>query len=81
MEIEGVPDEAVVDSNDQPKAKVRVQFFGPDRKVLVTNSEGKFKVSLKDGTYRVKITDGKKSMEFENVPVGGNVTREFKLLW
>jgi hypothetical protein len=71
----------VVDSSDRPRRRARVELLGPEKKLLVTDGDGRFTVSLRDGTYRVRITDGRRSMVFENVDVFGELSRTFTLEW
>ena len=71
----------VVAKNGEPKAGVRVELVGPQKKLAITDGQGKFSTSLKDGSYSVRITDGKRNMVFENVDVRKDRSQTFTLLW
>ena len=71
----------VVAKNGQPKARLRVELVGPQKRLVITDAQGKFKVSLRDGSYSVRITDGKRDMVFEDVDARSDRSQTFKLLW
>lgn len=73
----------VLTKDGTPKPNVRVDLLGPDKKVLLSNSQGKFNVSLSAGYYTVRITDANRQMNFPetSIPASGTVTRTFQLKW
>jgi Carboxypeptidase regulatory-like domain len=65
------------------KALVRVDARGPQQRVTVTDSDGKFALGLPAGTYTIEIREGNRVVQFSvSIPDGNApVKRNFALPW
>jgi len=61
-----------------PKRYVRIEMYGPDSVYTFTDENGRFIVNVRDGEYKVQISERDRVMHFE-VKVPGR--SEFVLSW
>jgi len=69
----------VVGQDGEPKAYVRVNIIGPQKRTVVTDEDGRFTVDLLAGRYTVRVTDNRRRMDFRGISPGGR--KEFPLKW
>ena len=73
----------VTGTGGHSKALVRVDARGPQQRVTVTDSNGKFALGLSAGTYTIEIREGNRVVQFSvSIPDGNSpVKRDFALPW
>lgn len=63
-------------------AGVRVDFFGPTKRVVLTDAAGDFNVTLPGGVYQVRVSSGMRRHESKHrVMDDGNQELKLKVDW
>jgi hypothetical protein len=76
-----VVDVQVVGAESHPLPSVRIDFRGPTRAVRVTDKEGKAKLKLAVGVYRIRVSQRNRRMDFEKNIESDTTNLRLKVRW
>ena len=78
----GILEGQVVGADGQPLANLRIDIFGPQKRVTVTDQEGRFAVDAPGGVYRIRISKHPQQVEYRaTIPDQGKAQRQFRVEW
>ena len=72
----------VVGPDGSPRPNVRIDLFGPQKRVTVTDQDGRFTVKAAGGTYRIRFSKHPRQTEQRaSIPKSGKTERRFRVDW
>ena len=71
----------VIGKDGSPRAYIRMDFSGPTRATVVTDTQGQYWVSLPDGAYTVRLSDQKHRQKSSVSVSGSGKSHDFRLRW